>query len=76
MLYTPNGGGGGGGGGVARRDPAHVTPKVKLCMQTMFYVCLSKGLSCKSSFLAFFGPDIKIEMSVVIYILKIFLRLY
>ena len=51
------------GKGVARWDPAHVTPKVKLCMHTMFYVCCSKGLSFQSTL----WPDINTEMGVVIY---------
>ena len=29
-LYTPI------GGGVARRDPIHITPRVKLCIHTMY----------------------------------------
>ena len=52
--------------GVARRDPAHITSKVNLCM---FQVCRSKGSMAKVPFLAFFffGPDMKTEMGVVIF---------
>ena len=53
--------------GVTRRDSAHVTPKVKLCMHTVFKVCCSKGSSGQILFLAFLGPVIETEMGVVIY---------
>ena len=52
------------GRGVTRRDSARVTPNVKLCMHTMYYVCSSKGLS---HFWPYFEPNIKTEMIVVIY---------
>ena len=38
-----------------------------LLPNTMFSVCSSKGLSGQSAILAFFGPDKKTEMGVVIY---------
>ena len=49
------------------RDSTHVTPKVKLCMHTMFLVCCSKGL-VGSTLIFFLGPDIKTLMGAVIYI--------
>ena len=55
------------GKGVARRDPTHITLKVKLYMHTMFYVCCSKGLLAKVPILAFFRPDMNKEKGVVIY---------
>ena len=58
-LYTPM------GRGVARRDPTHVTPKVKLCMYTMSVA--PRVCPAKVQFLAFFGPNMKIEMCVVTY---------
>ena len=55
--------------GVARMNPAHVIPKVNLCMHTIPCfrsvaprVCLAKVPS-----LAFIGPDMNTEMGVVIY---------
>ena len=55
------------GKGVAWRDLAHVTPKVKLCMHTMFLICCSRICWPKYHFFAFFGPDMNTEMGVVIY---------
>ena len=52
------------GRGVTRRDSAHAIPKVKLCMQT---ICHSKGLSGQSTIFVLFGPDIRTEMGVIIY---------
>ena len=64
------------GRGIARRDPTHVTPKIKLCIHTIYHiksvaprVCLAKVL-----FFASFGPGTKTEVGMVI--LKTFLRLY
>ena len=43
------------GSGVARGDPAHVTPKVNLCMHTMSLVCHFKDLYNQSTiFVVFF----------------------
>ena len=36
------------GKGVARMDPAHVTPKVKLCMHTSLSLCSMSFLSLRS----------------------------
>ena len=60
FFYTPM------GRGVAKRDPTHVTPKVKLCIHTIYQACHSKGLLAKVPFLASFGPDMKTEVGVVI----------
>ena len=54
------------GRGVARKDPTHVSPKVKLSIHTTYQVCRSKGLFGQVPLLASFGPDMKTEMSVVI----------
>ena len=37
-------------------DPAHVTSIIKLCMQTKFQFCRSKGVLAKIPLLAYFGP--------------------
>ena len=42
------------GKGVARRDPTHVTPKVKLCIHTIYQVCRSKGLFDQSTIVGLF----------------------
>ena len=58
------------GSGVARRDPDHVTPKVNLCIHTMFKVCCSNSLYGQSTifgFIIFFGLDMDTEIGVVIY---------
>ena len=53
--------------GIARMDPTHVSPKVKLYVHTIYQVCRSKGLFGPSTiFLASFGPDMEIEIGVVI----------
>ena len=56
------------GKSVARRDPAHVNPKVKSCMHYMYSFCCSKGLSGQSTFSGLFGHDMKKEMGVIIMI--------
>ena len=66
-LYTPI------GKGVAKRDPTHVTPKLSLCLHAMFLESVSLT---KVSFLAFFGPDVKTEMGVVIHMYSIHLPDY
>ena len=48
-------------------DSAHVTPKVKLCMHTIIKPVAPTVRLVKVPFWAFFGPDIKTEMGVVIY---------
>ena len=48
-LYMPL------GRGVAERDSANVTPKVKLCIHTMFNVCYFKGLSGQSIIFGLFS---------------------
>ena len=56
------------GSGVAKRDPAHVTHKVNLCMHTMFKSVTPRVCMAEVPFLAFFGgPDMNTEMGVVIY---------
>ena len=60
-LYTPM------GSGVARRDPAHVTHKVNLCMHTIFKSVAPRVCMAKVPFLALFGPDMNIEIGVAIY---------
>ena len=57
------------GRGVARRDPTHVTLKVKLCMHIMFQVSSSQGLCWPKYHFwwVFLGPYMKTEMGVVIY---------
>ena len=55
------------GRGVARRDPTHVTLKVKLCVCIPCFKSSSKGLSGQSTILAFSGHDMNTEMGVVIY---------
>ena len=53
---------------LARWDPAHVTPKVKLCMHTMFKFVAPRICMAKVLVLAFWGgPDMNAEMGVVIY---------
>ena len=42
---------------MARWNPAHVAPKVKLCMQTRIQVCRSKGLSVQCTIFGSFWPD-------------------
>ena len=55
------------GRGVARRDHVHVTPKFKLRVHTMFKSVTPRVCLAKVPFLASFGPDMKTEMGVVIY---------
>ena len=53
------------GRGVARRDPAHVTPKVKCgCRPCFKSVGPRAG---KVPFLSFFGLDMKTEMGIVVF---------
>ena len=54
------------GRGVARRDPTHVTPKIKLCIHTIVKSVAPRVCAAKVPFLASFGPDIKIEVGVII----------
>ena len=42
------------GRGVARRDPTHVTPKIKLCIHTIYQVCHSKDLFGQSTIFGLF----------------------
>ena len=54
--------------GVARMNPAHVIPKVNLCMHTIpCFFCRSKGLFGQSTIFGFYWPDMNTEMGVVIY---------
>ena len=56
------------GRGVARRDLAHVTLKVKLCMLMMVStLSLQVFVWPKYYFWPIFGPGMKTEMGVVIY---------
>ena len=57
-LYTPM------KNGVAKRDPAHVTSKVNLCM---FKSVAPRGRWPKYHICPLFGPDMKTEMGVVIF---------
>ena len=56
------------GRGTARRDPAHVTPKVNCVRKSCFKSVTSRVCMAKVPFLAFFcWPDMNTEMGVVIY---------
>ena len=55
------------GSGIARRDFAHITPKVNLFMHTIFKSVTLRVCMAKVPFLAFFGPDMNTEIGVVIY---------
>ena len=54
------------GRGVARREPTHVTPKVKFYMHTIYQVCRSEVLLAEVPFLALFAPNMKTKVGVVI----------
>ena len=57
--------------GVARWDPAHVTPIVKLYKHTKFKICSSKGffwglflVTMVTTFRNFFGPCFKLDQNL------------
>ena len=54
------------GRGVASRDPTHVTPKVRLCIHTIYQVCSSKDVLGQITIFGLFGPDMKTEVGAVI----------